>query len=452
MSSDSSHIKRKLESESAEDSELKKIKGDDLHIQAKVEDLELENKASEEALKLLVDAESKSEFPQSIDNTSNVNKDTKAQLDGEEISNPSPKITKKTDEISGENNTVEEVVDKTKNEDKTSNQPKEAPKATFGGTLFKINPQKSSSTEFGKSFSESSNNSTPIPVSKENENNEPTTDKINTDNNITTNNNKDNDDKKSNEKKTTSHVFGSASSFGNALQMSKNKPSIFDSNTSSSSESTKSSTFGSTFGSGFGSNSAFGNAFQNSLKKKSFLDKDSNNDATSTDKTTKESETSSPSTVPAEKLESRESSQTPQQYKQIDLAPVEEIKTGEENEHSLFSVTAKIFELNLTKISEGWKEKGLGPLHLNESIEDKNQVRLVMRSQGLLRVVLNMKIAKNTNLIKGLEASLSPGKFLRLNSVSEKGEPIQYLLKFGNESIRDELYDKVEELKSIIQN
>ncbi|ODV65489.1 PH domain-like protein, partial [Hyphopichia burtonii NRRL Y-1933] len=196
--------------------------------------------------------------------------------------------------------------------------------------------------------------------------------------------------------------------------------------------------------SAFGANSKFNNAFQNSLKKKSFLDTDS-----STDQETKKEESKSPSAEKS-KLESSGSS-TPQQYKQVDLTPVPEIKTGEENEKSLYSVTAKIFELNLTKISEGWKERGLGPLHLNESIDDPSQVRLVMRSQGLLRVVLNLKVTPSLNLIKGLEASLSPGKFMRINSISDKGYPVQYLLKFNNENIRNELFDKIEDLKKTMK-
>lgn len=220
--------------------------------------------------------------------------------------------------------------------------------------------------------------------------------------------------------------FGSATSFGNKSIMDslKGKPNVFDSLPSNSEEK------GEPVSSGFGSNSKFGNAFQDSLKKKSFLDdsKEENDEE-----------------------ETKSSSPAPQQYKQVDLVPVQEIKTGEEDEESIFSVRAKIFELDLTNMSEGWKERGVGPLHLNESIKDPNQVRLVMRSQGLLRVVLNMRITGETVLMKGLEASLSPGKFLRINSVSEKGTPIQYLLKFGNETTRNELYDKVEELKSKIK-
>ena len=191
-----------------------------------------------------------------------------------------------------------------------------------------------------------------------------------------------------------------------------------------------------TFGSTFGSNTRFGNAFKESLNKKSFLDTD-------------EKEPKSDSIATCNGFENS-STVKPQEYKQVDLAPVEQT-TGEEDEISHFNCTAKIFELNLSKISEGWKERGVGPLHLNQSKADPNQVRLVMRSQGLLRVVLNYKISADTEILKGLEASLTPEKFLRLNSVNSEGSPIQYLLKFGSGNLRNELIDKIGSLKEEIK-
>ncbi|KAL7667260.1 RanBD1 domain-containing protein [[Candida] zeylanoides] len=176
---------------------------------------------------------------------------------------------------------------------------------------------------------------------------------------------------------------------------------------------------------GFGANSKFGNAFQQSLKKKSFLDEPEEPKAPATD--------------------ASDTAATPQRdpvaYKQVDLE-VKEIKTGEEDERSLFSATAKLFELDLTQIQSGWKERGVGQLHLNQAVADASQRRLVMRSQGLLRVILNMKLAADTRVMKGLEASLSPGKYLRVASVRD-GKPVQYLMKFGSQAVRDELCEKI---------
>lgn len=229
-------------------------------------------------------------------------------------------------------------------------------------------------------------------------------------------------------------VFGASSTFGKAsiFENMKNGKNVFDSpvkdstkDASAAAPVTPTTSFGS-FGSTFGSNSKFSNAFQKASQKKSFLDEPE----------VSNSQTGSPS-----------SSTATQQYKQVDLA-VKEVKTGEENELSIFSTTSKLFELSLTKISEGWKERGVGPLHLNRSIVDPSQIRIVMRSHGLLRVILNYKITPTTILIKGLDASLSPGKFIRINSVSGDGTPVQYLLKFSDQTVRDGLCDKVASLQA----
>lgn len=224
--------------------------------------------------------------------------------------------------------------------------------------------------------------------------------------------------------KDSTPVFGSKSSFGNAFKKSAEKPDIF----ASSSNDSTATPFGST-GLLFGSKSKFGNAFQQTLLKPSFLDSPEPKEA---------SEDSVDDSKP--KLS--------QQYKQVDLEE-KKVTTGEENEESVFSATVKVFELDLSNIKEGWKERGVGPLHLNRSLLDPKEVRIVMRSQGLLRVVLNYKITPETELLKGLEASLSPGKFLRLNSVTD-GRVVQYLIKFGNETIREGLVSKVTELQKHI--
>lgn len=228
-------------------------------------------------------------------------------------------------------------------------------------------------------------------------------------------------------------VFGASSSFGKAsiFENIKNGKNVFDlptkdlaAQSSNPVPSTPTTSFGS-FGGSFGANSKFSNAFQKASQKKSFLDEPE----------VSQSQTSSPSAASAP------------QYKQVELT-AKEVKTGEENEQSIFSATAKLFEMSLDKISEGWKERGVGPLHLNRSLEDPLQIRIVMRSHGLLRVILNYKITSTTNLIKGFEASLSPGKFLRINSVSSQGTPLQYLLKFSDQAVRDGLCDRVSSLQA----
>lgn len=226
-------------------------------------------------------------------------------------------------------------------------------------------------------------------------------------------------------KSTEKPTFGATTSFkSSAFENIQNKKNIFNSIPSTSFGESKANNVTAT--SSFGANSKFGNAFQESLTKKSFLDE-------------KDEES---------KLEENEATLTPHQFKQVDLEPVKSIQTGEEDETSIYNTNAKLFELDFSNIAEGWKERGLGPLHLNQSKQDKKQVRLVMRSNGLLRVILNYKIINKDQLLKGLEASLNPGKYLRLNSVNANGTPIQYMLKFASEAVRDTLIEKAESVIS----
>ncbi|KAI5969391.1 hypothetical protein CANMA_001458 [Candida margitis] len=216
-------------------------------------------------------------------------------------------------------------------------------------------------------------------------------------------------------------VFGATTSFGN---MNKTQD-------QSHQKTEKAATPTPTFGT-FGSKSRFGNAFQESLKQKSFLD-------------TSDKSADNNGARPESKDEVQTTTAT-QQFKQVDLNPVEQA-TGEEAEKSIFICAAKLFELKLANIDEGWKERGSGTLHLNQSVHDQNQVRIVMRSNGLLKVILNYKIQKTTELLEGLEASLTSEKYLRFNSVSD-GKPVQYLLKFASQQIRDDLIKNINELKS----
>lgn len=286
----------------------------------------------------------------------------------------------------------------------TVTQTTDKPKHTFGGSLFNIKPAVATPTN-------STTESKMSPV-------------------INTPKDSSNTATPKSSSPTEKPVFGASTSFGSSslMQSMKEKKSIFSDLPSQSNELLASKPQPATTTSSFGANSKFSNAFRSSMAKKSFLDDDDDD----SEKTTNEEE---------EKQDVKQ-----EQYKQVELAPVENL-TGEEDEKSHFSSACKLFELEFSKIKDGWKERGLGQLHLNQSIKDPKQVRLVMRSNGLLRVILNSKISKTTEIFKGLEASLASGKYLRFNSINENGVPVQYLLKFSNEVVRDDIFDKIENLK-----
>lgn len=72
-----------------------------------------------------------------------------------------------------------------------------------------------------------------------------------------------------------------------------------------------------------------------------------------------------------------------------------EIKTGEEGETNIAQMSCKLFSFD--KNSGSWQERGRGTLRLNDKeVTDDNesytQSRLVFRTSGSLRVILNTKV------------------------------------------------------------
>uniref|UniRef100_A0A9J8BGG4 Ran-binding protein 3-like n=1 Tax=Cyprinus carpio carpio TaxID=630221 RepID=A0A9J8BGG4_CYPCA len=84
-----------------------------------------------------------------------------------------------------------------------------------------------------------------------------------------------------------------------------------------------------------------------------------------------------------------------------------EVRTGEESESNVLQMQCKLFVFEMT--SQSWVERGCGVLRLNDmaSAEDGTlQSRLVMRTQGSLRVILNTKLWPQMQVDKASEKSL----------------------------------------------
>ncbi|XP_059394377.1 ran-binding protein 3a isoform X3 [Carassius carassius] len=84
-----------------------------------------------------------------------------------------------------------------------------------------------------------------------------------------------------------------------------------------------------------------------------------------------------------------------------------EVRTGEESESNVLQMQCKLFVFELT--SQSWLEKGCGVLRLNDmaSADDGAlQSRLVMRTQGSLRVILNTKLWSQMQVDKASEKTL----------------------------------------------
>ncbi|KAL0966546.1 hypothetical protein UPYG_G00296550 [Umbra pygmaea] len=84
-----------------------------------------------------------------------------------------------------------------------------------------------------------------------------------------------------------------------------------------------------------------------------------------------------------------------------------DVKTGEESESNVLQVQCKLFVFD--KTAQSWIERGRGLLRLNDmaSTDDGSlQSRLVMRTQGSLRLILNTKLWPQMQVDKASEKSV----------------------------------------------
>ncbi|GAV30631.1 hypothetical protein PMKS-004147 [Pichia membranifaciens] len=174
----------------------------------------------------------------------------------------------------------------------------------------------------------------------------------------------------------------------------------------------------------FGSGSTFGNAFQAAINKKSVFEELAPRD------TEKESDDVTEKDV----------------YKKVHLEK-QDVKSGEENEETVFQVKAKLYHMELSKMSLGWKERGFGIIKVNKFIKSPAEnytSRLVMRQNGNLKLILNLPIINGFQVLKGMPSSLTANKFIRLQ-VLEGGEPVQYAIKVGQPENATKLFGSIRE-------
>ncbi|AEY96157.1 FADL060Wp [Eremothecium gossypii FDAG1] len=118
-------------------------------------------------------------------------------------------------------------------------------------------------------------------------------------------------------------------------------------------------------------------------------------------------------------------------------------QTGEEAEDSLYQANVKLYQL--VSISEGWKERGVGPVHVNKD-RSTGRARLVMRSRGLLKVILNLPLVKGFSIQKGFPGSLQSEKFIRILAADSSKGPVQYALKTAAPPVAEQLYKTIADL------
>lgn len=111
------------------------------------------------------------------------------------------------------------------------------------------------------------------------------------------------------------------------------------------------------------------------------------------------------------------------------------IETGEENEQTVFTADAVLFEF----LQGGWKERGKGEVKLNLPVSDEaKKPRLVMRTKGNYRLVLNASLYPDMALKDMDKKGVT---FACLNSAGEgdAGSGFStFALKFREGGIRDD--------------
>ncbi|QQP55746.1 Ranbinding protein 3like [Caligus rogercresseyi] len=104
------------------------------------------------------------------------------------------------------------------------------------------------------------------------------------------------------------------------------------------------------------------------------------------------------------------------------------VKTGEEDESNVVQLPGKLFAYDNGK--RNWSEKGRGILRLND-MEDSS--RLVMRSVGVLKVILN------TKLFEGMSWERPSEKSIRFSGSDDEGNLRVFLLT-GSSKDMDKLF------------
>ncbi|XP_052558071.1 ran-binding protein 3 isoform X1 [Tympanuchus pallidicinctus] len=116
------------------------------------------------------------------------------------------------------------------------------------------------------------------------------------------------------------------------------------------------------------------------------------------------------------------------------LAKVEVI-TGEEAESNVLQIQCKLFVFD--KNSQSWVERGRGLLRLNDmaSTEDGTlQSRLVMRTQGSLRLILNTKLWAQMQIDKASEKSI------RITAMDTEDQGVKVFLISASSKDTGQLY------------
>lgn len=118
------------------------------------------------------------------------------------------------------------------------------------------------------------------------------------------------------------------------------------------------------------------------------------------------------------------------------------VETGEENEKSVFTADSVLFEF----AEGGWKERGKGELKVNILINGTRKARLLMRTKGNYRLILNASLYPDMKLAYMEKRGIT---FACINNASEVKDTLStFALKFKDGSIVEQFHEAVTEYKS----
>ncbi|KAF9985599.1 hypothetical protein BGZ75_002746 [Mortierella antarctica] len=107
-----------------------------------------------------------------------------------------------------------------------------------------------------------------------------------------------------------------------------------------------------------------------------------------------------------------------------------DVQTGEEEEMNIYQTKGKLF--TDTEKTHSWKERGKGTFKVNVGRRDTKVARLVMRTDGVLRLILNVAIFPDMNVV------ITGEKYVRFIGI-EEGKPIPFLLKVKDATVAEDI-------------
>lgn len=230
------------------------------------------------------------------------------------------------------------------------------------------------------------------------------------------------DKKESDKQVTPSFVFGATSSFGSGFKVTQK---------GSDGKSKEASPKASAFGSGL----SFGNGF-GVLKK--------NEKEVSTEQTPEKVTENVPELSDSQEKFAENSTESSTSSGQgVVKLQKQKVKSGEEAEETLYQANAKLYQY--TNIKTGWKERGVGVIKVNKNVHT-GKARLVMRSRGMLKVILNLSLVKGFTVQKGFVGSMQGEKFIRMVTQDDNKAPIQTAVKTSKQEIAEGLYESIVKL------